>query len=164
MPDQPRRILLVEDHPANILLFSTLLKGAGYLINTASSLCEARHTLQKDAVPDLILMDIGLPDGNGLDLVRELRAGTLHARTPVIAVTAYAMSSEQAAARAAGCDEVITKPVERTRLLEGVAAIFHQSDRHTGTKDGMITNVLGYGGGHLPGQRLESRSAARPEP
>jgi len=102
-------VLLVEDHPMNRKLFRDLL-GMRFEVMEAGSAEEAREQLQS-TVPDLVVLDIQLPGVDGLTFLRELRADERFAHLPVAAVSARAMESDLQAARGAGCDLYITKPI-----------------------------------------------------
>jgi CheY-like chemotaxis protein len=79
-------------------------------------------TMATSEQPDLILMDLTLPDINGEEATRRLKADPVTKSIPVIALTANAMASDRERAIAAGCDEFETKPVDMPRLLEKIAA------------------------------------------
>jgi signal transduction histidine kinase/ActR/RegA family two-component response regulator len=117
----PRPILLIEDNPINRRHVRYLLRSAGYDIWEATTLTEALALLA-NRQPDLILMDIQLPGIDGLTGTRLLKANPATRAIPVIAVTAHAMKGDEATALAAGCSAYITKPIEKTRLLEVMAA------------------------------------------
>jgi two-component system cell cycle response regulator/two-component system cell cycle response regulator DivK len=102
-------VLLVEDHPMNRKLFRDLL-GIRFEVLEAGSAEEARAELNR-ATPDLIVLDIQLPGVDGLTFLRELRSDSRYAAVPVAAVSARAMPADVQAARDAGCDLYITKPV-----------------------------------------------------
>lgn len=104
----PLRILLVEDHEDTSRMMSRLLRRLGYEVHTAASLAEAR-TLHQRHCPDLLISDIGLPDGTGLDLMRELR-GSSH---PIvgIAISGLGMDTDIARSKEAGFIEHLTKPI-----------------------------------------------------
>lgn len=110
-------ILVVEDNPANLLLVRSVLQLHGMSVAAAGTVAEARRAIV-EAMPDLVLMDVRLPDGNGLDLTRELKASPATATMLIVALTAHAMKGDDEAARAAGCDGFITKPLD-TRTLTG---------------------------------------------
>ena len=111
-PDRARRVLSVEDNPSNQALVETLLaRRAGWDVAHADSLAAARAALQGEA-PDLLLVDLHLPDGRGEELIAEVRAIPALAHLPVVAVTADATAATLQAARAAGADAVITKPID----------------------------------------------------
>jgi CheY-like chemotaxis protein len=109
-------ILVVEDNPDNQKLIGLLLKRAGHEIAFAEH-AEAAHAAVAQRLPDLILMDIQLPGTDGLTLTRELRAGYALGRTPVVALTANAMSGDEAAILAV-CDGYIAKPINTRTLAD----------------------------------------------
>ncbi len=109
-------ILLVEDNEMNRDMLSRRLIRKGYSVTLAldgSQGIEMATALQ----PDLILMDMSLPVIDGWEAVRRLKAHTATRSTPIIALTAHAMSDDKGKALDAGCDEYDTKPVEFSRLL-----------------------------------------------
>lgn len=114
MPDP---ILVVDDNPMNLKLLRVLLAGEGWEVRTADSAAEARQVLSTFR-PRLILMDIQLPDVDGLTLTRELKAAPATASVPVVAITSYAMKGDEEKALAAGCDGYVAKPID-TRALPG---------------------------------------------
>lgn len=114
MPDP---ILVVDDNPMNLKLLRVLLAGEGWEVRTADSAAEARQVLSTFR-PRLILMDIQLPDVDGLTLTRELKAAPATASVPVVAITSYAMKGDEEKALAAGCDDYVAKPID-TRALPG---------------------------------------------
>jgi CheY-like chemotaxis protein len=113
MPDGP--ILIVDDNPANMKLASFVLTSKGYTVRTASNAKEALIEIASFP-PRLVLMDIQLPDIDGLELTRRLKAEPATRAIIVVAVTAYAMAGDEDMARRAGCDGYITKPID-TRTL-----------------------------------------------
>jgi CheY-like chemotaxis protein len=113
MPDGP--ILIVDDNPANMKLASFVLTSKGYTVRTASNAKEALIEIASFP-PRLVLMDIQLPDIDGLELTRRLKAEPATRAIIVVAVTAYAMAGDEDKARRAGCDGYITKPID-TRTL-----------------------------------------------
>ncbi len=112
-------ILVVEDNPANLLLVRTILQLAQMTVAEAATAAIARQMVL-DAKPDLVLMDVRLPDGDGLQLMRELKASPATAAIPVLVLTAHAMKGDGEAAAAAGCDGFITKPIDTRTLAEEV--------------------------------------------
>jgi CheY-like chemotaxis protein len=109
------RILIVEDHPANLKLLSFLLVSRGYEVRTATNAREALETLES-FVPRLILMDVQLPGMDGLELTRCLKSDPRTRAIFVVAVTADAMKGDEQKARDAGCDGYVTKPIDTRRL------------------------------------------------
>lgn len=113
-------ILIVDDNLTNLKLVRVLLEAEGYVIRTAAHASEALQMLL-DFDPQLILMDIQLPDMDGLTLTRLLKADPRMAGVTVVALTAYAMRGDEEKALAAGCRGYITKPVDTRQLVRQVA-------------------------------------------
>ncbi len=113
---QEPALLVVEDSPRNLALIQAILARRPYRVAIATTLAEARSRVS-GATPDLILLDIRLPDGNGLDLVRELKADPAHQGIKVLVVTASVLPADRAAVVAAGCDSFIAKPLHPAELL-----------------------------------------------
>lgn len=105
------RILAVEDTPHNLELMTYLLERHGHRVIGAVTGAEARAAMRSER-PDLVILDVQLPDANGFDLVAEIRADTDLATVPTVAVTAYAMLGDRDHALAAGFDEYFTKPID----------------------------------------------------
>ena len=114
-----KRILVVEDEPDIAAVLRMLLTAVGYVVLLACDLATARAALAAPPPPDLVILDIVLPDGNGLDLCRELKA--TRPSLPVLVLTARAQ--EQAEAAAAGADLVLTKPFELEALEAAVGQL-----------------------------------------
>ena len=112
---QVLHILLVEDHADTARMMSQLLRSEGHKVRIADSVAAARA--QADGPFDLVISDIGLPDGTGYDVIREI-----HARRPVpgIALSGFGTEADVARAREAGFDQHITKPVDFHRLLAAI--------------------------------------------
>jgi two-component system, cell cycle response regulator DivK len=109
------RILYVEDNPQNMRLVRKMLTMGGYEMIEASN-GEAGLRLAAEECPDLILMDINLPDIDGVEATRRLKDSGL-AHIPVIALTANAMHGDREKYTAAGCDGYLAKPITRNELL-----------------------------------------------
>jgi two-component system, cell cycle response regulator DivK len=105
------RILIVDDSPDNLRLTQLLLECEGYAVRTADDAEQALAVLETYR-PELILMDIQLPGMDGLELTRRLRKMPELQPMGIVALTAYAMQSDEANAREAGCDGYITKPID----------------------------------------------------
>ena len=114
-----QRILVIEDQEDNRIILRDLLNSAGFEVIEALNgqegvaMAEARQ-------PDLILMDIQLPVLDGYEATRRIKANPALASIPVIAVTSYALSGDEAKAKAAGCDGYVTKPFSPRLLLAKV--------------------------------------------
>lgn len=109
-------ILLVEDDEMNRDMLSRRLMKRGYDVVIAVDGAQGVERARAD-IPDLILMDMSLPVLDGWDATRQIKADPAMKDIPVIALTAHAMAGDEEKARAAGCDEFDTKPVELARLL-----------------------------------------------
>jgi len=120
-------LLIVDDNPLNLKLTRLLLLGEGYQVRTAGDANQALELIAA-ARPDLILIDIQLPDIDGLELTRRLKADPATRGIVVLALTAYAMLGDEAKARAAGCDGYIAKPID-TRTLPGIIAGYLEAAR-----------------------------------
>lgn len=114
-----KTVMIVEDEPANQKLFSDLLNNLGYRVLLAKSGLEAIDLALKE-MPDLILMDIGLPGISGLDATKIIKANNLTKQIPIVAVTAFAMKEDETRAFQAGCDSFIAKPVNIRDLIKEV--------------------------------------------
>lgn len=115
----PKKILIVEDNELNMKLFNDLLRAHGYETIQTRSGTEAIELARRHH-PDLILMDIQLPEVSGLDVTRWIKEDEeLHA-IPVIAVTAFAMKGDEERIRKGGCEAYISKPISVARFMETV--------------------------------------------
>ncbi len=110
------KILLVEDNEMNRDMLSRRLARRGFEIVFAATGREAIEKAQSE-LPDLILMDLSLPDVDGWEAMRRIKALAATAAIPVIALTAHAMAGDREKAMEAGANDYDTKPVEFTRLL-----------------------------------------------
>jgi two-component system, cell cycle response regulator DivK len=111
-----KRILVVEDTEDNRRIVRDLLSSVGYELIEAVDGAEGVALAEREK-PDLILMDIQLPVVDGYEATRRIRAIPDLARVPIIAVTSYALSGDEAKARAVGCDGYVAKPFSPRQLL-----------------------------------------------
>jgi CheY-like chemotaxis protein len=109
-------ILLVEDDPLLRHAFKLLLEDAGYEVHEAGNAAEAMESVARHA-PALILLDLGLPDRPGLDVVRELTGDPETQRIPIVALTGRVGPEERRACLEAGCAQYLAKPIEPRELL-----------------------------------------------
>lgn len=114
-----KRILIVEDNDLNLKLFRDLLGAHGYETIETKEGMEA-ITLTRSERPDLILMDIQLPEISGLDVTRRIKADEEVRKIPIIAVTAFAMKDDEEKILAAGCEAYISKPISIMPFLNTV--------------------------------------------
>jgi len=112
------RILIVEDNELNLRLATDLLEVRGHLIDAATTAAECRQRLQpSDApLPEVVLMDVRLPDGDGETLLQEIRASTRLRSLCVLAITAQAMQGDRERLLAAGFDGYLSKPLDTRRF------------------------------------------------
>ena len=122
------RILAVEDDPDIARLLSLELGRLGYSLRTVGTAAQAAAELRMSA-PSLVLLDLGLPDRDGADLLRELRAGG--AAIPVICLTARDKPVERVGGLRAGADDYIVKPFDIAELDARIQAVLRRSDRPT---------------------------------
>ncbi len=111
-----RSILLVEDSEAIRTAFTILLEDAGYRVMGAGMGGEALRMAGEQA-PDLVLLDMGLPDMSGLEVVRRLKGDPATAGIPVVALTGRDEDADRQACLAAGCAAYLVKPVDTQRLV-----------------------------------------------
>ena len=122
------KILLVEDNEMNRDMLSRRLERKGHTVILALDGAEGVIKARSES-PNLILMDMSLPVLDGWEATKQIKADPVTNGIPIIALTAYAMSSDEQRAREAGCDDFDTKPIELERLLNKIQA---QLDRRTG--------------------------------
>jgi DNA-binding response OmpR family regulator len=115
-------ILIVEDNEMNSEMLSRRLVRRGFSVRIAPD-GGAGLRLAEAALPDLVLMDMTLPDIDGLEVTRRLKAEARTAGVPIIVLTARAMPEDRARALAAGADDYDVKPVDMDRLLEKMGAL-----------------------------------------
>jgi two-component system cell cycle response regulator DivK len=123
------RILCIEDNPQNMRLVRKLLKHEGYEVLEAEDGLSGVHMAEHEK-PDLILMDINLPDIDGLEATRRIKAQADLHPIPIVALTANAMYGDEERCLAAGCNGYVSKPVNKAKLLD-VVTEFLQTDRET---------------------------------
>ena len=116
---QPKTILIVEDHELNMKLWNDVLEAQGYVLLKTELGLEA-FEIARERRPDLILLDIRLPDISGFDVARKLKADEVTRSIPIVALTAFAQTEHQRQAFASGCDGYISKPVNVVSFLQTV--------------------------------------------
>lgn len=115
----PKTILVVEDNELNMKLFHDLLEAHGYSILQTRDGMEALK-LARQHKPDLILMDIQLPEVSGLEVTKWIKEDDELKSIPIIAVTAFAMKGDEEKIREGGCEAYIAKPISVTNFLKTV--------------------------------------------
>ncbi|MCH8000104.1 MAG: response regulator [Proteobacteria bacterium] len=114
-----KTVLVVEDNELNMKLFHDLLEAHGYNILQTKDGMDALR-LAREHKPDLILMDIQLPEVSGLEVTKWIKEDDDLKSIPVIAVTAFAMKGDEEKIREGGCEAYIAKPISVTNFLETV--------------------------------------------
>ena len=119
------KILLVEDNEMNRDMLSRRLEKKGYVIVVAADGLQALEMARAET-PDLILMDLSLPEMDGWEVARRLRADVSTRRIPIIALTAHAMAGDREKALEAGCSDYDVKPVDLPRLHEKIRTLLER--------------------------------------
>lgn len=114
-----KRILIVEDNEMNRDALSRLLLRQGYAVLLATAGLDGLQIAQESR-PDLILMDLGMPDIDGWECARRLKTEPATSAIPIVALTAHAMTGDRQKALDAGCDDFDTKPIHFAGLLEKI--------------------------------------------
>jgi CheY-like chemotaxis protein len=120
------RILLVEDNEMNRDMLSRRLVRRGYQVLIAVNGVEGIEMARRET-PDVILMDMSLPDVDGWETTRRMRSDAALRAIPIIALTAHAMAGDREKALAAGCDEYDTKPVDLEQLIMKITTLIDHS-------------------------------------
>jgi two-component system cell cycle response regulator DivK len=119
LSDSKGTILYIEDNPDNRLLVKRILLAEDYTLLEAKDAAEALSVL-KDAHPDLILMDINMPDMDGYTLTAKIKSLPSFERIPILAVTANVMRGDKEKTLEAGCDGYIQKPLDIDQLTREI--------------------------------------------
>jgi CheY-like chemotaxis protein len=125
MTAEAARVLVVDDHELNLKLLQRVLELGGHDVLTAGSLGAAEEVLARE-LPALIVLDLQLPDGDGLDLARRLKAKPETAACVILACTAEAMQGDAERALAAGCDAYVSKPIDTREFSALVDELLRQ--------------------------------------
>ena len=114
-----KTILIVEDNELNMKLFNDLLRAHGFdTLQTNDGVTAMR--IAREEQPDLILMDIQLPEVSGLEVTKWLKADDSVRHIPVVAVTAFAMKGDEEKIRRGGCEDYLPKPIKIATFIETV--------------------------------------------
>jgi two-component system, cell cycle response regulator DivK len=119
MPDGAKTVLHVEDNDDNRILVKRLLQFGGYQVIEACNANEALESI-KSNVPDLILLDINMPEVDGYSLTGQIKAKPGFNTVPVIAITANALKGDRERSYQAGCDGYIEKPIDIDTFLDQI--------------------------------------------
>jgi len=128
----PPQILVADDNPANVDIFRMRLSAHGYDIITAGD-GEAALALAKEALPDLVVLDIMMPKMNGIEVCRTLKADSSLPFIPIVLVTARSEPKDVVAGLEAGAEEYLTKPIDQTALIARIKSVLRIKDLHDQT-------------------------------
>lgn len=124
-------VLLVEDNEDNRDMMKFLLERAGYVVSTANTGMEALNTAHREK-PDIILMDLSMPEMDGWTAAAEIRKDPALVNTPLIAVTAHTLPGDRRRAMDSGFDSYISKPINVRSFGVTVAEVLKEKSRKTG--------------------------------
>lgn len=122
-----KTVLIIEDDDNNMELISFILESNGYQYIKA-------HTGQKgvdlaiEHLPDFIILDIQLPDINGLEVLKKIRASKADGHIPIIAMTSHALSGDREKLLSAGCNGYIEKPIDPNKILQQIQKILGETE------------------------------------
>jgi two-component system, cell cycle response regulator DivK len=126
MTAMQKKVLVVEDNELNMKLFNDLLEAHGYkVVQTRDGLSALE--IAREHMPDLILMDIQLPEVSGIEVTKWLKEDETLRNIPVIAVTAFAMKGDEQKIREGGCEAYISKPISVMNFLQTIDKFMKQS-------------------------------------
>ena len=118
----PAKILVVDDTPKNVKLLADILTARGYNVVTAASGAEALSQVEAER-PDLVLLDVVMPEMSGYEVCRKLRSNPATELLPVVMVTALDPGEERVKGIEAGADDFLTKPINQAELLARVKSL-----------------------------------------
>lgn len=114
-----KTILVIEDNPDNMALAEEILEDAGFITVQEIRAEDGIARLQQGGI-DLVLMDVSLPEMDGLEATRIIKTFEALKKIPIVGLSAHAMTKDREAALQAGCDDYQTKPVDEDALLEAI--------------------------------------------
>jgi two-component system cell cycle response regulator DivK len=127
---RPHTVLLVEDDALNLELLQAVLEGRGFVVLAAADAPTGIDMARRER-PDCVLMDVQLPDMDGLEATRRLRADASTAHIPIIAVTAHVKKDDEQRCLAAGCVLHLSKPVDTRSLADVVTRVIESAQAGT---------------------------------
>ena len=145
------KILIIDDDSETLRLIGLMLQRQGYLTVTANN-GDDGVSLAKHELPDLIILDIMMPEVNGFTVAKHLRAEPATSEIPILMFTAKSQVDDKVAGFEAGADDYLTKPVHPVELVAHIKALLtrritHQSDKPVSKKEGYTVGVIGAKGG-----------------
>jgi two-component system KDP operon response regulator KdpE len=134
-----KRLMLIDDDKNTRQGYEMYLSGKGFRVDTFDGGADALALVQSVG-PDLIILDLGLPDVDGWEVARRLKSDVHTERIPIIAFSGRSMQHEQISALRAGCDLYLTKPCAPDRLLGAIRKLLGLSDPPAGVGDGRVAD------------------------
>ncbi len=126
-----KKVLVIEDNEQNMYLMQFLLEKHGYTVITANDGLQGAEAAAREK-PDIILLDIQLPEMDGYEVARKLRSNANLAETPIIAVTSHAMVGDRAKCISAGATDYVEKPIDPEGLVERIRAQLKDTNHKEG--------------------------------
>lgn len=136
-----RKILVVDDEPVLVETIAYNLEQAGYQVLTAADGASALEAAQRE-LPDLIVLDLMLPEMDGLEVCRQLRRENATATTPIIMLTAKSDEIDKVVGLEVGADDYVTKPFGRRELLARVRALLRRSEYPQGVEEKPVVSLV----------------------
>jgi two-component system, cell cycle response regulator DivK len=130
-------VLIVEDNPLNMKLFSAVVEAQGYHVLKATNGSQGLYLAHQEH-PDLIIMDVQLPDMSGLEVTHSLKADNYTRDIPIIVTTAHWLRGDEEEIRASGCDGFIAKPIAIAEFLELIELFVTRGVAHRDTSTGQV--------------------------
>ena len=121
-----KRILIIEDDPSFSRAINHIVEKEGYEVNTASNGMTGLRMV-KESPPDILILDVMLPGLDGFEICSQLRAEEVTAKLPIIMLSAKGQETDKATGLKVGANEYLTKPVDRTLLLEKITSLLSES-------------------------------------
>ncbi|MEQ1730240.1 MAG: response regulator transcription factor [Vicinamibacterales bacterium] len=134
----PAKVLIVDDEPSILATMAPLLRTRGYEVSTAMSGLGAVESVERDK-PDVIVLDLGLPDIDGFEVCRLVRE---HSTTPIVVLSARGAEGDKVRALDAGADDYVTKPFGVEELIARIRAALRRSDSHAPTSEPIVRGTL----------------------
>jgi CheY-like chemotaxis protein len=131
-----KKILIIEDNLLNLELATDLLAANGFAVSSAQT-AEEGLRMAREILPDLVLMDLGLPGMDGLCATKDLKADPATRHLTVVGLTAHAMKGDKEIALNAGCDGYLTKPIDTRTFTESVRHFITPGNAHQTTNNSL---------------------------